>query len=239
MKAKIISFLTSDTSSSLSNFLRMLDNSYSHNVLKSACLSTWHCSWLLTVYLFSWNLKMICKLPYKYKSLVLISNFIQLEIFFTIRNVCALTLITGPRLNEAKSENNSLLGHLFFHRLWYIRCFILPSLDIIYGFRLDASESKIWYTHLILPFHTIVEWYQLFPIDTVNDLLKSFHLQRLIKEVTHKNEQQQSRFYWNREHSYRWFASLKWFRKVHIHHTFLINDDKYNFTCSLFWTTRK
>ena len=152
MKAKIISFVTSDTCSSLSHFLRMLDNSYSHNVLKSACLSTWHCSWLLTVYLFSWNLKMICKLPYKYKSLVLISNFFQLEIFFTIRNVCALTLITGPRLNETKSENNSLLGHLFFHRLWYIRCLCGISYSPIFGHYLRLSSWWKWKQDLIHPF---------------------------------------------------------------------------------------
>ena len=31
---------------------------------------------------------------------------------------------------------------------------------------------------------------------------------------------------WNRVHLYWWFASLKWFRKLHWHHAFLINDDK-------------
>ena len=48
---------------------------------------------------------------------------------------------------------------------------------------------------------------------------------RFIKEVLYKKEQQESRFYWNRAHSYCWFASLKWF-KVCKHHVFVINDDK-------------
>ena len=30
----------------------------------------------------------------------------------------------------------------------------------------------------------------------------------------------------NRAHINCSFASLKWFRKVHVHHAFLINDDK-------------
>ena len=33
-------------------------------------------------------------------------------------------------------------------------------------------------------------------------------------------------FYWNRVHSNCLVASLKWFRNVHVHHAFLINDDK-------------
>ena len=45
-------------------------------------------------------------------------------------------------------------------------------------------------------------------------------------EVLYKKELQQSRFYRNRAHSNCSFASLKWFRKVHVHHAFLINDDK-------------
>ena len=44
----------------------MLDNSYFLFVLKSECSSTWDCRWLLTV--FPWNLKMVCKSPYKCKS---------------------------------------------------------------------------------------------------------------------------------------------------------------------------
>ena len=46
------------------------------------------------------------------------------------------------------------------------------------------------------------------------------------KEVLYKKESQQRRFYWNRAHSYCWSASLKRFRKVHVHHAFFIYDDK-------------
>ena len=42
------------------------------------------------------------------------------------------------------------------------------------------------------------------------------------KEVLYEKEYQQSQFYWIMVHSYCWFASLEWFRKVHAHHTFLI-----------------
>ena len=44
--------------------------------------------------------------------------------------------------------------------------------------------------------------------------------------IKSKNSNQQTRFFWNREHSCCWFASLKWFRIVHVHHAFLINDFK-------------
>ena len=48
----------------------------------------------------------------------------------------------------------------------------------------------------------------------------------MLPKKFYKKEQQQSRFYWNMAQSYYWFASLKWSRKVHVHHAFLINDDK-------------
>ena len=53
---------------------------YSLNVLKTQCSSTWDSSWLLRVFLFLWSPKTVCKLPYNYKSLVLIWNFFKLEI---------------------------------------------------------------------------------------------------------------------------------------------------------------
>ena len=79
IKANITSSLTSDTSSSLPHFFRMLENSHSLNVFKSEYLTTWNCSWLLTAYLFSWNIKMVCRSLYKHENHVLISNFLQLE----------------------------------------------------------------------------------------------------------------------------------------------------------------
>ena len=48
----------------------------------------------------------------------------------------------------------------------------------------------------------------------------------VVKEVLDKKELQQNRFYSNRAHSNCSFASLKWFRKLHVHHAFLINVDK-------------
>ena len=57
---------------------------------------------------------MVCKPLYKYKSLVLFSIFFQLEIEFFCENVCALVLIKCTRSKQTKSENNSLLDHLFF-----------------------------------------------------------------------------------------------------------------------------
>ena len=53
LKAEITSFITSDASSCLPYFFRRLDNSYSLNILKSECLSTWDYSqtvkWLACV----------------------------------------------------------------------------------------------------------------------------------------------------------------------------------------------
>ena len=66
--------------------------------------------------------------------------------------------------------------------------------------------------------------------------------------IRRNNNNKQSWFCWNKAHTYCWFASIKWFRNVHVHHDFwltMINFYrhylvyKYNFTCSLFWTTFK
>ena len=90
MKTKINSFLTSDTSSSFPHFFRMLDNSYSLKVLKSECSSTWDCNWLLTVYLFLWNLKWSVNhhinIKVSYWSQVSFSK----KLSFTVRNICGL-----------------------------------------------------------------------------------------------------------------------------------------------------
>ena len=72
--------------------------------------------------------------------------------------------------------------HLFFFRLWHIRSSIHPSLNIIYSILLDASENRLWYTHIQLYFTPFskVQWYELFTINTVTLSLKTFRLQRLI-----------------------------------------------------------
>ena len=63
-----------------------------------------------------------------------------------MRNVCGLSWITCPRLNQTKNGNNSLSDHFLFYRLWHITSFIHSSLDIIYGFRIDASKNRLWYS---------------------------------------------------------------------------------------------
>ena len=153
------------------HFFRTLDNSYSHNVFMSECSSTGYCSWLLTIYLFLWNLKTVRKSPYKYKSLVLSQISFRWKLSFTVRNACAFTLITCPRLKQMKSENNSLSDYLFFYRLWHVRSFIYASLGISsYCFRLDASKNRLSTTYY--PFYTKLKWYQLYTINKVNQLLK-------------------------------------------------------------------
>ena len=135
----------------------MLGNSYCLNVLKSECLSTWDYSWLLTVYLFLWNLKVVCKLPYKFKSAMLISNFFQLEIeFYCEKHLRSHTLIIFE-FEANKKWKNGLSNHLFFYRLWHTGSFINLYLDIIYGFPVYASEIRLWYTHTKLYFTIFVQ----------------------------------------------------------------------------------
>lgn len=143
MKTKTTSFLTSDTRSSFLHFFRMSDNSYSLNVLQSGCLSTWDWSWLLTVYLFSWNLKMIYKSPYKYKRLSLISNSFHLERSYYVRG-------------WSKQKVEIIVFH-FSYRPRDMDCFIYPSLNIMYGFRLDGSEIRLRYTHIQLSFTVFIQ----------------------------------------------------------------------------------
>ena len=60
---------------------------------------------------------MVCKSPYKYKRLMLISNFFYLETDFYYEKGLCTDLITWSRLKQTKSENNSLPDHLFFYKL--------------------------------------------------------------------------------------------------------------------------
>ena len=113
-------------SSSLPFFFRMLNSSYFLNVLKSECSSTWDCSWLLTVYLFLWNLKMVCKSPYKYKS-------VDLK-FLSARNWALLWEMFVHSLwlhvqgwSKQKVKIIVFHCHLFFYRLWHVRSSIYPS----------------------------------------------------------------------------------------------------------------
>ena len=56
---------------------------------------------------------MVCKSPYKYKRLMLISNFFYLETEFYYEKGLGTDLITWSRLKQTKSENNSLPERLF------------------------------------------------------------------------------------------------------------------------------
>ena len=132
-------------------FVKMLNNSYFLDVLKSECSSTRGCSWLLIVCLFLWNLKMVCKSLYKYKSVdlkfLLARNWALLWEMF----VHSLWLhVQGWSKQTVKVI--FFHCHLFFYRLWHVISFIHPSLDIIYGFWTVASENKLSYTHIQLYF---------------------------------------------------------------------------------------
>ena len=127
----------------------MLNNSYFLNVLKSEWSSTWDCSWILTVYLFLWNLKMVCKSPYKYKSFDLK--------FLSARNRALLWEMFVHSLwlhvhgwSKQKVKIIVFYCHLFF----YVRSSIHLSLGFIYSFCPDGSENRLWYT-LIQLFFTL------------------------------------------------------------------------------------
>ena len=107
---------------------------------------------MLTVYLFLWNLKKVCKSPYKYKSFDLK--------FLSDRNWALLWEIFVQSLwlhvqgwSKQKVKIIVFHCHLFFYRLWHVRSSIHPSLGIIYGFCHDASENRLWYNHIQLYFN--------------------------------------------------------------------------------------
>ena len=81
--------------------LQILNNSYFLNFLKR-----WDCSWLLTIYLFLRNLKIICKSPYQHKSVDL--KFLSARNWALLWEMFVHSLITCPRLKQTQSENNSL-----------------------------------------------------------------------------------------------------------------------------------
>ena len=125
----------------------MLDNSHFLNVLKSEYSLTWDCSWLLTVYLLIWNLKMVCKSLYKYKSVDL--KFLSARNWALLWEMFLRSL--WAHVQGWRKQNVKIIVfhcHLFFYRLWHVRSYSHPSLDIIYGFRPDASENRLWYTHI-------------------------------------------------------------------------------------------
>ena len=107
----------------------MLDNFHFLSVLKSECSSILDCSRLLTVYLFLWNLKMICKSSYEYKS-------VDLKILAARNWVWLWEMFVHSLWSHvqgwSKQKVKIIVFHcrLFFYRLWYVRSFIHPPLDI-------------------------------------------------------------------------------------------------------------
>ena len=147
----------------------MLNNTYFFNFLKSEWSSMWDCSWMLTVYVFLWNPKMICKSPYKYKSFDLK--------FLSARNWALLWEMLVHSLwfhvqgwSKQKVKVIDFHYHLFCYRLWHVRSSIHLSLGIIYGFCPEGSENTLWYTHIQL----------YFTLFFFKSGMKSFHFQRLM-----------------------------------------------------------
>ena len=121
-------------------FFSMLDNSHFLNVLKSECSSTWDCSWLLTVYLFLWTLKVVCKSPYKYKS-------VDLK-FLAARNLVwrwemFVHSLWSHVQGWSKQKVKIIVLHcrLFFYRLWHVRSSIYPSLNITAFFLMQVKTG--------------------------------------------------------------------------------------------------
>ena len=126
---------------------------------------------------------MVCKSPNKYKRLMLISNFFHLETDFYYEKGLCTNLITWSRLKKTKSENNSVSNHLFFYRLYHMRSFIQPFLNISYRYSFWYKWKKVLinlHSTSIYSTCTKMGWYWRFTINKVNHLLKSFHLQRLM-----------------------------------------------------------
>ena len=160
----------------------MLNNSYYLNVLKSEWSATWNCSWLLTVYLFLWNLKMVSKSLYKYKSFDL--KFLWARNWALLWEMFVQSLWLHVQ-GWSKQKVKIIVFHwqLFFYRLWHVRFSIHPSLGIVYGFCHDASENRLWYTPIQLYFILFFKngmTSTIFTINIVKISLKAFHFQRLL-----------------------------------------------------------
>ena len=151
----------------------MLDNSYSHKVLRSECSSMWGCNWPLKVYLILWNLKTVCKSSHKHKSLILISNFFQLEIelYFERRLCTHFDKASEVEANKKVkiivfqmicfSKEYGISDNLFIH-LWTLST----------NFFLMQVKKRLLYIHFQL--------HQLFTMSKVNQYPKSFCFQRLM-----------------------------------------------------------
>ena len=111
---------------------------------------------------------MVSKSSYKLKK-----SCVDLK-FFSARNWKLETFVSslqsGVRGWSKQKVKMIVFQIMLLYRLWHIRSFIHASLEIVYGVRLDATENGLWYTHR----------YQLFIINMIKHLLKSFHFQCLL-----------------------------------------------------------
>ena len=111
----------------------------------------WNCSWMLTIYLFLWNPKMICKSPYKYKSFDL--KFLSARNWALLWEMLVHSLwLHVQGWSKQKVKIMDFHCHLFCYRLWHVRSSIHPSLGIIYGVCPEGSENRLWYIHIQLYF---------------------------------------------------------------------------------------
>ena len=97
----------------------------------------------MTVYLLLWNLKMVCKSPYRYKSIDL--KFLSARNWTLLREMFVHSLwlhVQGWSKQKMKMKIIVFHCYLFSYRLWHVRCSFHPSLNIIYGFLLTTL-----YTH--------------------------------------------------------------------------------------------
>ena len=139
MRAKTTSFFTSNTSSSLLYFFRMLDfitSTFSSQNVRQRGIVVDCWQYTCSYEILRWFVNHHINIEVSYLSQI----YFSLKLSFTVRNVCGLISITRPSLNQTK--DNSFSFHVFY-RLWHIGSFIHSSLDIIYGFALDASESRL------------------------------------------------------------------------------------------------
>ena len=135
------------------------------------------CKWLMVIDGCEWLL-MVCKSPYKYKSLVLISNC------FSARNwTLPWETFLHSLWSRARGWSKQKVKIIYFQIICFSIDYAYQILySLIFGHYLRLSSWCKWKQALIYPYSTIfyhsypkVEWYQLFTINTVNHLLKSFY----------------------------------------------------------------
>ena len=109
-------------------------------------------------------------------------------------------------------------------KTWKVYIYILSPIAAVF-FKLWSSISQLMLISCVFTYPKI-NWLSLRRSHYLVFWNVAVSTQSQIKKLLYKKEQKESRFLWNRAHSYCSFASLKWFRKTHVRNVFLINDDK-------------